>query len=257
MAVQPFHIDVPQAILDDLQARLEKTRFTAGMVSAGWDYGTSPNYLEQLCDYWRGDFDWRKQESYLNSFKQFRTEVDGVGLHFIHERGKGDKPIPLLLVHGWPDSFARFLKIIPMLTDPAAHGAADQPSFDVIIPSLPGFGFSDRPPRKGLTFAFGDLLHKLMVEELGYSRFAMHGGDWGGTVTEHMARSHSASLLGIHLTDVPFFHMFQKPNDPSRAEAAYLKKMDQFPQTEGAYALIQSDRHGHQPQNAPPPSGLS
>jgi pimeloyl-ACP methyl ester carboxylesterase len=242
MAVQPFHIDVPQLVLDDLQQRLEKTRFTAGMDGAGWDYGTSPSYLEQLCDYWRRDFDWRKQENHLNTFNQFRAEVDGVGLHFIHEKGKGDNSIPLLLVHGWPDSFARFLKIIPMLTNPVAHGANGQPSFDVIVPSLPGFGFSDRPQRQGLTFSLGDLLHKLMVEELGYPRFAMHGGDWGGTVTEHMARSHSDSLIGIHLTDVPFFHMFQQPSDPSRAEAAYLKKMEQFPQTEGAYAVIQSTR---------------
>jgi len=168
--------------------------------------------------------------------------VDGVGLHFTHVKGKGDNPIPLLLVHGWPDSFARFLKIIPMLTNPAEHGADLQPSFDVILPSLPGFGFSDRPKQRGLTFSFGDLLRKLMVEELGYPRFAVHGGDWGSTVAEHMARSHSESLVGIHLTDVPFFHMFQEPNDLSRAEAVYLKKMEEFPQKEGSYALIQSTR---------------
>jgi pimeloyl-ACP methyl ester carboxylesterase len=242
MTIQPFRIDVPESILNDLQARLKNTRFARGLAGAGWDHGTSPSYLEELCGYWQREFDWRRQERHLNSLRQFRTEVDGVGLHFIHERGKGGNPIPLLLIHGWPDSFARFLKIIPLLTDPAAHGADIQTSFDVIVPSLPGFGFSDRPRRQGLTFAFGDLLHKLMVERLGYRQFAVHGGDWGGTVTEHMARSHSGSLIGIHLTDVPFFHMFQKPNDLSHAETAYLEAMEEFPQTEGAYALIQSTR---------------
>ena len=145
MTVQPFRIAVPEPVLDELRERLGKTRFTRGMNGAGWDYGTSRDYLSDLCAYWRQDYDWRKQESYLNSFKQFRTEVDGIGLHFIHERGKGENPLPLLLVHGRPDSFALFLKIIPMLTDPTANGADHQRSFDVIVPSLPGFGFSDRP----------------------------------------------------------------------------------------------------------------
>jgi pimeloyl-ACP methyl ester carboxylesterase len=242
MALQPFRIDTPQAVLDDLQDRLKKTRLARGIDGAGWDYGTNPSYLEDLCAYWRADFDWRKQEAHLNTFRHFRAEVDGVGLHFIHERSKAENPIPLLLLHGWPDSFARFLKVIPLLTAPAANGADRQLSFDVVVPSLPGFGFSDRPRKQGATFAFGDLLRKLMVEELGYPRFAVHGGDWGSLVAEHMARSRAGDLIGIHLTDVPFFHMYQKPNDLSRAEADYLKKMEEFPRTEGAYALIQSTR---------------
>ena len=240
--IEPFRIEVPESVLQDLQARLARTRFAPGMRDAGWDYGTSPAYLEALCHYWQNDFEWRKQESYLNTFNQLRTEIDGLKLHFIHERGRGDNPIPLLLLHGWPDSFARFLKIIPLLTDPAAQGAQFEPTFDVIVPSLPGFGFSDRPRQQGTTFGFGDLMHKLMVEELGYRRYAVQGGDWGGMVAEHIARSHAGSLIGIHLTDVPFFHMFQKPSQPSAAEAAYLKKMEEFQQKEGAYALIQSTR---------------
>lgn len=242
MTVHPFRIEIKQSILDDLQERLSRSRLASGMKEAGWDYGVSPAYLEELCRYWRSEFDWRKQESHLNSFKQFRTEVDGVGLHFIHERGKSENAIPLLLVHGWPDSFARFLKIIPLLTDPAAHGATGQPCFDVVVPSLPGFGFSDRPQKPGLTFNFADLLKKLMVKELGYSRFAMQGGDWGASVAEHMARSHAASLIGIHITDVPFFHMFEKPREPSGAEEAYLKAMQAWSQKEGAYGLIQSTK---------------
>ncbi len=240
MTIQPFRIEVPDLVLDDLRDRLAKTRFISGMVDAGWDHGTNPDYLKSLCDYWRRNFDWRTQERYLNSFGHFRSQVDGVGIHFIHERGQGPNAIPLLLVHGWPDSFMRFLKVIPQLTDPAAHGLDPSLSFDVIVPSLPGFGFSDRPQKQGLTFAFGDILYKLMVEELNYPRFAIQGGDWGGTVAEHMARSHASSLIGIHMTDVPFFHMFQKPNDLTDAEEKYLKKMQEFQQKEGAYALIQS-----------------
>jgi pimeloyl-ACP methyl ester carboxylesterase len=242
MTVQPYRIEVPIPVLDDLRDRLTKTRFITGMADAGWDRGTDNDYLKSLCDYWRRDFNWRAQERNLNSFEHFRAEVDGVGIHFIHARGRGPNPIPVLLIHGWPDSFARFLKVIPMLTDPAARGASQQPSFDVIVPSLPGFGFSDRPQKQGLTFKLGDLFHKLMVEELNYPRFAVQGGDWGGMVAEYMARSHASSVIGIHLTDVPFFHMFQKPGDLSGAEEKYLKKMQQFQQTEGAYALIQSTR---------------
>jgi pimeloyl-ACP methyl ester carboxylesterase len=242
MPVQPFHIDIPQSTLTDLQERLARTRTTDRLGGPGWEHGTDPDYLKELCAYWRQGFDWRKQEAYLNSFKHFRAEIDGVGIHFLHEKGKGSNTIPILLVHGWPDSFARFLKIIPLLTDPGAHGADPRDSFDVIVPSLPGYGFSDKPRKAELTFNFADLLHKLMVEELSYQRFAVQGGDWGGMVAENMARSYSASVIGIHLTDVPFYHMFQKPSNPSDAEEKYLKQMEKFQQKEAAYALIQGTR---------------
>jgi pimeloyl-ACP methyl ester carboxylesterase len=242
MPVQPFSIDIPSSVLDDLKARLAALRLAPGPKGADWDYGTNSDYLAELCRYWADDFDWRTQERQLNAFPQFRAEFGDVGLHCIHQRGNGENAIPLLMVHGWPDSFARFQKIIPLLTDPDAHGLEGQPVFDVIAPSLPGFGFSEHSGKPGLTFEFADLLHRLMVDELGYSRFAVHGGDWGGTVAEHMARSHAGSLIGVHLTDVPFFHMFQKPHDLSRAEESYLEKMRAFQQKEGAYALIQSTR---------------
>jgi pimeloyl-ACP methyl ester carboxylesterase len=240
--MQPFRIDVPDPVLDDLRERLAKTRFIAELQGADWSAGTPPSYLAELCGYWQRGFDWRRQERYLNGFHHFRADIDGTGLHFIHQRGTGTDPIPLLLIHGWPDSFARFLKIIPLLTDPTAHGLDNAISFDVVVPSLPGFGFSDRQAKPGLTFGFHDLLHRLMTDTLGYRRFAVHGGDWGGLVTEHMARSHASSLIGIHLTDVPYIHMFQKPSDPSASEQKYLDKMTAFQQQEGAYALIQSSR---------------
>jgi pimeloyl-ACP methyl ester carboxylesterase len=242
MAIQSFQIEVQRLVLDDVKDRLRRTRWMDAIEGAGWEYGTNPKYLKQLCDYWRDEFDWQKQQDDLNTLRHFRADVDGVGIHFIHERGNGADAIPILLVHGWPDSFVRFLKIIPMLTHPEAHGGDARESFDVIVPSLPGYGFSDKPHKPELTFNFAALLHKLMIDELGYRRFAVQGGDWGGMVAEHMARSYASSVIGVHLTDVPFYHMFQKPNDMTSAEEKYLKKMEAFQQKEGAYALIQGTR---------------
>ena len=242
MAAVPFRIDVPDIVLDDLKTRLARARIAAGLPDAGWSHGTDPVYLASLCDYWHREFDWRKQEAWLNSFSHFRASVGDVGLHFIHERGKGTRTIPLLLIHGWPDSFARFLKLIPLLTDPASHGAEDAPCFDVVVPSLPGFAYSDRPKKEGMIFDCAGLFHRLMTEELGYERFAVQGGDWGGIVAEQMARSYGSSLIGLHMTDVPFMHAFQAPGDLSHAERAYLAHMEAFPRGEGGYASIQSTR---------------
>lgn len=239
MAVQPYRISVPQPVLDDVRNRLSRIRWPGETENAGWDMGANLDYMREFCAYWQILFDWRRQEEYLNSFPQFRAEVDGIGIHFIHLRGEGPDPIPIVLTHGWPDSFARFLKLIPLLVHPEADS---EPSFDVIVPSLPGFGFSDKPTKPGMSFNFADLIHKLMTQVLGYSRYAAHGGDWGGMVTEHLARSYSKWVIGIHLTDVPFYHSFQKPSDPTSAEKNFLEKMENFPRTEGAYAMIQGTR---------------
>jgi microsomal epoxide hydrolase len=258
MPIQRFQIKVQQSVLDDLQERLVRTRWIEGAADAGWDAGTNPGYLLELCAYWQNGFDWRRQEENLNTLHHFRAEMDGVGIHFIHERGKGNRPIPILLTHGWPDSFLRFLKVIPMLTDPEAHGGDAADSFDVIVPSLPGYGFSDKPKEAGTTFHIADLWHKLMTAELGYERFVAHGGDWGGMVTEHLGRSYPESMIALHMTDVPFYHMFQQPNDATADEQKYLAKMKQFQMKEGAYAMIQGTR----PQTLSPglndsPAGLA
>ncbi len=155
--------------------------------------------------YWPHEYDWRAQEAKLNQFSQFRTEVAGQGLHFIHEHGKGPNPNPLLLIHGWPDSFHRMHKLIGPLTDPASFGGDPDDAFDVIVPSLPGFGFSDRPSVSGMTSPrAAELLAKLMIEVLGYQRFAAAGGDIGSRVARLLALAHPESLIGIHLTDIAF-----------------------------------------------------
>jgi pimeloyl-ACP methyl ester carboxylesterase len=160
--------------------------------------------------------------------------VDDIGIHFIHERGKGPHPFPLILTHGYPDSFYRFVKLIPMLTDPASHGGRAEDAFDVVVPDLPGYGSSDRPPAIGDVFRVHDLWAQLMTERLGYKRFGAHGGDWGSTITEQLARSHADSVVAIHLTDVPFGRLMQKHDDPSAAEKKFFKHNDEWLQKEGA-----------------------
>ena len=244
MPVEPFVVKVDQSVLDDLHMRLDRTRWTCDFGDSGWSYGASVAYMQQLVAYWRDRFDWRGQEAALNRFASFRATLnDGLRIHFIHERGRGPEPLPIVLTHGFPDSVVRFTKIIPMLTDPASHGADPADSFDVVAPSLPGYAFSDRPRSDGGVFRVGDLWHELMTQ-LGYDRYVAHGGDWGSTITELLARDHGDHVVAIHLTDVPFLHSFRKPDDPSRAERKYLDSVEKYQQGEGAYAFVQ----GSQPQ---------
>src|SRR5436190_13245413 len=202
MTIQPFSITVPQATLDDLRERLARTRWLAAADGAGWGYGISLEYLQELVNHWQHGYDWRTHEAALNRFAQFKADVDGVSIHFIHERGKGPNPTPLLLLHGFPDSFYRYHKVIERLTDPAKYGADPNTSFDVIVPSIPGTGFSDR-----LTFdddANADLFAKLMTQELGYEKFVSAGGDHGAIITQSLARTYREILIRIHLTDVGY-----------------------------------------------------
>ena len=240
--VRRFEIRVDDSVLGDLGMRLADTRLPPDQGQAGWDAGSSPDYLRELLGHWQTKFDWRAEEENLNRFGHYMTEVDGADIHFIHERGRGPRPLPLILTHGFPDSFTRFLKVIPLLTDPAAHGGDPEDAFDVVVPSLPWCAFSREHRHSGGMFKVNHTWHELMTRILGYRRYAAHGGDWGSTITEQIARSHSASVVGIHLTDVPFWHAFQKPGDPSPAEEKFLAGIEQFPMQEGAYAMIQGTR---------------
>lgn len=242
--MKSFQIRIPQPTLDDLRTRLTRTRWPDEIENTGWELGTNRAYLQDLIRFWHDQFDWRKQEEALNQFAHFRTEIDGLGLHFIHERGKGAKPLPLLLCHGWPDSFYRFYKLIPMLTDPAAHGGRPDDAFDVIVPSLPGFGFSDRLTQKKSYIVWtAQLLHRLMTQTLGYDRYAAHGGDVGSSIVEGLAMTQADALVGIHLTDIPYWHLFTvQPEDLSDEEKQYLQTGQQWQMTEGAYAMEQSTK---------------
>jgi pimeloyl-ACP methyl ester carboxylesterase len=242
MSVQPFEVAIDDATLADLHARLATTELPPDGEETDWDAGTSPAYLRELIEYWRSDYDWRAREAELRAFPHYRVDLDGTVVHFIHQRGRGDEPLPIVLTHGFPDSFLRFQKLIPLLADPGAHGGDSRDAFHVVVPSLPGFGFSGPPGKHGDIFHVADRWHALMTGELGYERFGAHGGDWGSTVTEHLARSHGSSVVGIHLTDVPFWHSFRKPGSLSPAEETYLAELQDYQMKEGAYAMIQGTR---------------
>lgn len=202
MSIQPFTIAIPQSTLDDLRERLAHTRWIDEVESSSWEHGISLEYMRELTDYWLETYDWRKHEAALNTFAHFKANVDGVRIHFIHVRGKGPSPTPLLLIHGFPDSFHRYHKVIDRLTNPVKYGGDPNSSFDVIVPSLPGTGFSDRIT-KGVDDN-ADLFIKLMTEVLGYPKFVSAGGDAGAYITQSLARRYPESLIGIHLTDVGY-----------------------------------------------------
>jgi pimeloyl-ACP methyl ester carboxylesterase len=247
MSIQPFTIAVPQTTLDDLQRRLARTRWPDEAQGTGWSYGTNLGYLKELVDYWQHTYDWRVQEAKLNQFAHFRADIDDQSIHFLHVRGKGPHPTPLLLIHGWPDSFYRFHKIIPLLTDPASYGGNSEDSFDVIVPSLPGFGFSAHPHYPGgmKSLRSAELLSKLMTEVLGYQRYAAGGGDIGSRITRLLALAHPEQVLGIHLTDIGFPREIAFPPDvpnPSPAEGRFLAAVGMWFFQEGAYAALQSTK---------------
>jgi pimeloyl-ACP methyl ester carboxylesterase len=242
MSLASFTIAIPQATLDDLRDRLAHTRWPDEVEGAGWNYGTNLAYLQELVDYWQHQFDWRAQEKKLNAFAQFRTQIDGLDIHFLHERGKGPNPLPLVLTHGWPDSFYRMHKLLPLLTDPARSGGDPTDAFDVIVPSLLGFGFSDRPRHPVSMAQTAALWARLMAQVLGYQRYAAAGGDIGSRITQLLALAHPESVVGIHVTDLGIYTLEAPQPDPSEAEQRYLEAQQRWFLQEGAYGMIQGSR---------------
>jgi microsomal epoxide hydrolase len=243
---QPFSIDIPEAQLADLQDRLARTRWPGFVDSDTWERGMCQRYLRELVSYWQDSYDWRSQEAALNRFDHYRTELDGLGLHFIHERGKGPNPIPLILTHGWPDSFHRMHKLIPLLTDPGPTDAEDAVTFDVIVPSLPGYGFSDLPAEPGMSpRKIAGFWHRLMTEVLGYKRYGAHGGDMGSSVSMALAVDHEDALLALHLTDVPYGVTSRAdvaPEDLTEKEHEYQKRGQEWGMQEAAYGMVHSTK---------------
>ncbi len=222
MSAQPFSVHVPQKALDDLRARLAATRWPDEITDAEWDYGANLAYLRALLAYWRDTFDWRAQEQAINAFAQYRAEVDGFGLHFIHERGKGKNATPVVLLHGWPSSFMQMRAIVPLLTDPARSGGAEEDAFDVIVPSLPGYGFSDRPSDRGMSVArVADLIHTLMTRELGYERYAVRASDLGAGASQQLALKYPDALIGLHHSGTNPY-VGQIPENLSEAEQIFV-----------------------------------
>ena len=248
MPIAPFAIPFSQAAVDDLSDRLARTRWPDEIPGAAWEYGFDLKSLQKVCEYWRKDFDWKAQIARMAQFEHFRFTVQDTGVHFIHARGKGPSALPLVLTHGWPGSFLEMLRILPLLTDPATHGADPADSFDVIVPSLPGFGYSDRPDRPGMNvFRIAGLWAELMAE-LGYTRFAAQGGDFGAGVSTALALRHPDRLLGIHLNYIPgSYRPHLAPGAPLQPiEDEFLKDAARWYEEQGAYAHLQRT----QPQTA-------
>ncbi len=245
MKIEPFEIYVSDEVLADLIRRLAATRWPDELPETEWDYGSNLGYMKELVEYWRTGFDWRGQERLINSFRHFRANVGGLGIHFIHERGKGPDPMPLVITHGWPGSFFEMHKIIPLLVDPASHGGDPRDSFDVVAPSLPGFGFSDHAREQGMEVGrTAALWEELMTEGLGYSRFAAHGGDIGAGVTARLGYGHAKSMIGIHLTAVtrPTPYLGPEARELSEAESTLIREREEWQQAEGGYAHIQGTK---------------
>ncbi|MFJ6824513.1 epoxide hydrolase family protein [Streptomyces niveus] len=243
-AVEPFVVDVPQADLDDLATRLAATRWPDELPGAGWSQGVPGHYLRELATYWRTEYDWRAQEAQLNRFPQFTTVIDGATVHFLHIRSARADALPLLVTHGWPGSVVEFLDVIGPLTDPGAHGGDPADAFDLVIPSIPGYGLSG-PTREGgwdvhrVALAWAELMRRL-----GYERYGAQGGDWGHAITRELAAVDGERVVGIHLNTL----LTLPPEDPAEAAALTADdraRLDQLmaagPEMSG-YARIQGTR---------------
>jgi microsomal epoxide hydrolase len=196
--VTPFTIQVPEPVLADLKQRLARTRFPDEIPGAGWDYGTDLTYLKSLVTYWANTFDWREQERRLNQLPQFTTTIDGLAIHFVHQRSKNPNALPLVITHGWPGSFIEFTKIIGPLSDPVSHGGRPEDAFHVVAVSLPGFGFSDKPRERGFAPARMASIISTLMARLGYSRYGAQGGDWGGNISRLLAINDASHVVGVH-----------------------------------------------------------
>jgi len=244
-AVRPFRIQVDQAVLEDLGRRLRLTRYPNRIADSNWADGTDLGYLKELVRYWQTEYDWRAQEKALNRWSHFKTNIDGMDLHFIHQRSRHKDALPLMLVHGWPGSFVEFQKVIGPLTDPTAHGGKAEDAFHVIIPSLPGFGFSDAPRTRGWNNdRMAEMFGKLMTR-LGYKRYGTQGGDWGASISAWLGRNHPGQCIGVHLN----FVMAGAPRGGDRQfeglkpqEIARIRERRAFMANETGYSQIQGTK---------------
>jgi len=244
LSIEPFEIKVNKETINDLSNRLALTRWPDELEGINWNQGANLDYMKELIDYWQNEYDWWRMEAELNKYSHFIAKIDDSNIHFIHEHGKGPNPTPIILTHGWPGSFFELYKLIPLLTDPESYGGDPDNSFDVIIPSLPGYGFSDRPHKSGMGSLrrTAGLWAKLMTDELGYKRFASAGGDFGAVVTQHLAESYPELLIGIHLTYIGVYFSTPEESELSEAEKIYLKNIQQWVMFEGGYMMIHSTK---------------
>jgi epoxide hydrolase len=241
--IEAFRVDVPDEVLDDLRARLARTRLPNQVDGAGWDQGTELGYLQELLTYWRDEFDWRAQEARLNAFDQYVTELEGQRIHFVHQRSPEPDALPLLISHGWPGSIVEFLDVIGPLTDPRAHGGDPADAFHVIAPSLPGFAFSGPTHELGWHPRRIAGAYARLMADLGYDRYGAQGGDWGSIVCACVADLDPEHVAGLHLN----FVTVPKPADAKAEdltddERRALGAMGEWRTTGAGYQEIQGTK---------------
>lgn len=240
---EKFTINVPDAELKDLRERLDRVRWPGEVPDTDWEYGANLAYIKQLVEYWRTKYDWRTHERELNQWPHFKVTIDGQRIHYIHARGKGPKPLPLVISHGWPGSIYEFMQVLGPLTDPAAHGGDPADAFDVIAPSLPGYGFSDPThERKVNVIRIGEWFGTLMKDVLGYSRYGAQGGDWGALVTSRLGFAFPQNVVGIHLNMVGVAPHPANRQNLSAAEQAWMQEMKGWQAEETGYQSIQGTK---------------
>ncbi|HWC38207.1 MAG TPA: epoxide hydrolase [Acidimicrobiales bacterium] len=240
--ITPFRIDVPEETLDDLHDRLRRTRWPEAETVDDWSQGIPLAYVQDLCRYWADEYDWRRSEARLNGFAQFRTTIDGLGIHFVHVRSPEPDALPLVITHGWPGSIVEFHKVIGPLTDPAAHGGDPADAFHVVCPSLPGYGFSDKPARHGWDVHRIARVWAELMGRLGYRRYGAQGGDWGAAVTTSLGHQDTDHLAGIHLNMPVAFPDPNSMGDLTEAEQATLAALAHYDQWDSGYSKQQSTR---------------
>jgi microsomal epoxide hydrolase len=237
----PFKINVPQADLDDLKLRLVRTRWPERATVSDTSQGPQLEKVKALVEYWRTHYDWRRLEARLNSYPQFKIEMNGLGIHFLHIRSKHENALPLIMTHGWPGSIVEFLETIEPLVDPTAHGGRAEDAFHVVLPSIPGHGFSDKPTEKGwnrtrIAYAWDELMHRL-----GYDSYVAQGGDWGSVITTEMGRLKVKGLTAMHV-NLPFVFPNPFPADPTPEEQIAIDQVKRFGSEGSAYFQIHATR---------------
>jgi pimeloyl-ACP methyl ester carboxylesterase len=232
MAIQPFQIKVPEQILTDLRVRIERTRWPDEITGSGWEYGASLSYMKELAEYWLNKYDWRKTENEINAYPNFIADIDGYKIHFLHVKGKGKRSVPLIITHGWPGSFLEMMKLIHFLTNNPEF------AFDLVVPSLMGFGFSQTVTEQGCDIHLMADLWFTLMKELGYETFGAHGGDFGSGVGTALALKYPKNVVGLHVNNIEGYYAPHIPDGErvTDEEIQFEKQADEWYDKEGAYS---------------------
>lgn len=236
--IKKIKIEIADSFLEELKSKLKLTRWPDEIEGSGWTYGASLSYMKELSDYWTWYFDWRKTEREINSYTNYIAQIDGYNIHFLHIKGKGEKPFPLIMTHGWPYSFLEMMKLIPLLTE------NEKQSFDLVIPSMMGYGFSQKITEPGCNVSFmADLWHKLMIE-LGYDKYGVHGGDFGAGVSSALSMKFPEHITGMHLNYIPgnYVPLLEENEEFTKEENDYLDVEEEWYSREGGYSLQQNTK---------------